>query len=155
LIAKGRGSWGGEADFSALLINAKQLWSKWRFFVWVKREQTTTTVEIQAGKAGRRWMVVTLGILPCAQNDGKDLLAARTMQEPWQKQTNSNNDGDGAPDRFVWRDFASGDSKQGRCGEKANGGKYFWQRRSEIDWHDFFLGGWMGAKICLPVKTNF
>ena len=40
-------------------------------------------------------------------------------------------------------------------GGKADGGKYFWQRRSEIDWHDFFFGGWMGAKICLPVKVNF
>jgi hypothetical protein len=31
------------------------------------------TVEVQAERAGRRWIVVTLGVLRCAQNDGKNL----------------------------------------------------------------------------------
>jgi hypothetical protein len=44
---------------------------KWRFVVWV--EGKATTVEIQVGKDRYSGMILTLGILRCAQNDGKDL----------------------------------------------------------------------------------
>jgi hypothetical protein len=41
-------------------------------FVWW--ENTQRRLRFQAERIERRWLVVTLGILRCGQNDGKDLM---------------------------------------------------------------------------------
>ena len=68
-------SLGREADFFTALLHDQTVTSFGRNdgCLFGVGRQATATVEIQAGRDRTRRMVVTLGILRCAQNDGKDL----------------------------------------------------------------------------------